>query len=167
VEAIPGEFNATPFVKAHNIPFHELQARIALHIWPHSIKLSPDQSDTYDIPHDTFCNSQILSQKCMSKPTKEDNDASLLAMENRLFGRLMDAMQEQYQAMYAFVDHHVHHLSNSCDNAQPLYNIITDSRSTPPRLNEPTIQENPDGDEISSTSPNLNRPTMQETPDGN
>jgi hypothetical protein len=33
----------------------------------------------------------------MSKPTKEDNDASLLATENPLFGRLMDAMQDQSQ----------------------------------------------------------------------
>jgi hypothetical protein len=58
MEAVHGEFNATPFVMAHNIPFHELQARVALHIWPHSIKLSPDQSDPYDSPNDTFCNSQ-------------------------------------------------------------------------------------------------------------
>jgi hypothetical protein len=103
----------------------------------------------------------------MSKPTKEDNDAMLLAMENRLFDRLMDVMQDQSQSIYAFVDHHVHHFSNCCDNAQPLHNIVIDSSSTPPRLNEPTTQENPDGDEISSTSPNLNRPTIQETPDRN
>jgi hypothetical protein len=32
VEAAPDELNATPFVMAHNIPFHELQARVALHI---------------------------------------------------------------------------------------------------------------------------------------
>jgi hypothetical protein len=32
VEALPGEFNAMPFVMAHNIPFHELQAHVALHI---------------------------------------------------------------------------------------------------------------------------------------
>jgi hypothetical protein len=102
----------------------------------------------------------------MSKPTKEDNDASLLAMENRLLDRLMDAMQGQSKAMYAFVDHHVHHLSNSCDNAQPLHNSVADSSSNPPHLNEPTIQETPDGDEISSTSPNSNRPTIEETPDG-
>jgi hypothetical protein len=105
----------------------------------------------------------------MSKPTKEDNDASLLAMDNRLFDCLMDAMQYQSQAMYAFVDCHinVHHLSSSCDNAQPLHNVIADSSSNPPDLNEPTSQEtNPDGDEISSTSPNSNRPTIQETPDG-
>jgi hypothetical protein len=102
VEAVPGEFNATPFFMAHNILFHELQARVALHIWPHSIKLSPDQSDPYDIPNDTFCNSQILSQKFMPKPTKEDNDASFLATENRLFDHLIDAMQDQSQAMYAF-----------------------------------------------------------------
>jgi hypothetical protein len=102
----------------------------------------------------------------MLKPTKEYNDASLLSMENRLFDRLMDVMQDQSQAIYAFVDHHVHHFSNCCDNAQPLHNSVTDSSSTPPRLNEPTIQETLDGDEISSTSPNLNIPTIQETADG-
>jgi hypothetical protein len=102
----------------------------------------------------------------MSKPTKEDNGAILLAMENHLFDRLMDVMQDQSQAMYDFVDLHVHHLSNSCDNAQPLHNSIADSSSNPPHLNEPTSQETPDVDEISSTSPNSNRPTIQETPDG-
>jgi hypothetical protein len=86
----------------------------------------------------------------MSKPTNEDNDASLLAMESRLFNRLMDAMQDQYQAMYAFVDCHVHHFSNSCDNVQPLHYSVADSISNPPRWNEPTIQETPDGDEIST-----------------
>jgi hypothetical protein len=166
VEAVPGEFNATQFFMAHNIPFHELRACVALHIWPHSIKLSPDQSDPYDIPNDAFCNSQILSQNCMSKPNKKDNDASFSSMENRLFGRVMDPMQDQSQAMHAFVDRHIHQLSNSCDTAQPLHNIITDSSSTPPRLDESTIQETPYGDEISSTSPNLIRPTIQETPDG-
>jgi hypothetical protein len=166
VDDAPGEFNATPFVVKHKIPFHELQARVAFHIWPHSIKLSPDQSDPYDIPNDMLCNSQILSQNCMSKPPKEDNDASLLAMQNRLFDRLMDAMQDQSQAIYTFVDHHVHHLSNSCDSAQPLHNSIADCSSTPPSLKEPTIQDNPDGKEISSTSPNSNIPTIQETPDG-
>jgi hypothetical protein len=140
VEAVPGKFNATPFDMAHNISFHELQARFALHIWRHSIKISPDQSDPYAIPNDMFCNSQILSQNCMSKPTKEDNDASLLAMENHVFDRLMDAMQDQSQAMYAFVDRHVHYFSNSCDNAQRLHNSVTDSSSNPPCLNEPTIQ---------------------------
>jgi hypothetical protein len=38
VKAVPGEFNPMPFAMAHNIPFDELQARVALHIWPHSIK---------------------------------------------------------------------------------------------------------------------------------
>jgi hypothetical protein len=137
LEVVPIEFNATPFVMTHNIPSHELQARVALHSCTHSIKLSPDQSDPYDIPNYTFCNSQILSQNCMSKPTKEDNDASLLAMENRLFDRLMDAMQDQSQAMYAVVERHVHHLSNSCDNAQPLHNSIADSSINLPHLNEP------------------------------
>jgi hypothetical protein len=87
-------------------------------------------------------------------------------MENRLFGHLMDAMQDQSQAMYAFIDRHVHHFSNSCDNAQPLYTSVADSSSTPHRVNGPTIQETPDDDEISSTSPNSNIPTIQETPDG-
>jgi hypothetical protein len=67
-----------------------------------------------------FCNSQILSQTGMSKPIKEDNDANLLATENHIFDRLMDAMQDHYQSMYAFIDCHVHHLSNYCDNAQPV-----------------------------------------------
>jgi hypothetical protein len=165
-EAAPHQFNATPLVMVHNIPFHELQACVALYIWPHSIKISPDQSDPYGIPNDTFCNSQVLSQNCMSKPTKEDNDASLFATENRLFDRLMDIMQDKSQAMYAFVDRNIHHFSNSCDNAQPLHIIIKEYSSTPPRLSEPTIHDTPDGDEISSTSPNLNRPTIQETPDG-
>jgi hypothetical protein len=62
LETVPGKFNATPFVMAHTIPFHELQACVALHIWPHSIKILPNQSDPYDTPDDTFCNSQILSQ---------------------------------------------------------------------------------------------------------
>jgi hypothetical protein len=90
----------------------------------------------------------------MSKSTKEENDASLLALENHLFDRLMDAMQDQSQAMYAFVDR-VHHFSNSCDNAQPLYNSVADSSSNHPCLNKPTIQETPDVDEISSNSPRL------------
>jgi hypothetical protein len=116
VKAVPSEFNVTRFVKVHNIPFHELQAHVALHIWPHSIKLSPDQLGPYDTPHDMVCNSQTLSQSCMSKPTKEDNDASFIAMENRLFDCLMDAMQDQSQVVYAFVESYVHHFSNSCDN---------------------------------------------------
>jgi hypothetical protein len=102
----------------------------------------------------------------MSKPTKEDNFASLLVMENCLFDRLMDAMQYKSQSMYAFVDRHVHQLYNYCDKEQPLHNIVTYSSSTPPSLNEPTIPDTPYGYEISSTSPNSNRPTIQETPDG-
>jgi hypothetical protein len=46
VEAVPGEFNATQFGMAHSIHFDELQAHVALHIWPQSIKISPDQSQT-------------------------------------------------------------------------------------------------------------------------
>jgi hypothetical protein len=29
VEAVPSEFNATPFVMAHTISFHKIQARVA------------------------------------------------------------------------------------------------------------------------------------------
>jgi hypothetical protein len=145
VEALPIEFNATPFAMAHNIPFRELQYRIALlHIWPHSIKISPNQWYPYDIPNDTFCNSQILSHNGMSKPTKEDNGASLLAMENHLFDRLCDAMKDQSQNMYEFMNHaledrQVLHLSNYCDNTQPLYNSFTATINIPPHLNETTI----------------------------
>jgi hypothetical protein len=53
VEAVPGHFNATPFFMAHSIPFDEIQVCVVLHvICPHSIKISPDQSDPYDIPND-------------------------------------------------------------------------------------------------------------------
>jgi hypothetical protein len=90
---------------AYSIPSHELQARVGLNIWPHSINISPDQSDPYGVPNDMFYNSQILSQNCMLKPTKEDNEASLIAMENLLFDRLFDATKDQSQAMYAFMDH--------------------------------------------------------------
>jgi hypothetical protein len=134
----------------------------------------------------------------MSKPTKEYNDASLLAMENRLFDRLFDATKDQSQAMYAFMDYvsphsngptiqetpddddisstpphsneptiqESHHLSNSCDNTQPLHNSFTDTNITTPHSNAPTIQETPDGDKISSNPPHLNEPTIQESPDG-
>jgi hypothetical protein len=98
VEAVPSKFNATPL--SWHTTFCFMNSKLVLHyIWPHSIKLSPDQPDSYDTPNDTFCNSQILSQNVMSKPIKEDNDASLLAMENRLFDRLLDAMQYQSQAI--------------------------------------------------------------------
>jgi hypothetical protein len=55
----------------------------------------------------------------MSKPTKENNDAGLLVMENCLFDHLFDATKYQSQAMYAFMD------------------------QVSPHSNEPTIQENP------------------------
>jgi hypothetical protein len=87
-------------------------------------------------------------------------------MENYLFDNLMGAMQDQYQSVYAFIDRHVHHLSNSCDNVQPLHNSVADSISTPPCLNEPTIQETPDNDEISITPPYSNALPFQETPYG-
>jgi hypothetical protein len=32
VEAVPGELNTTPFVMAHNIPFHGLQARCIVYL---------------------------------------------------------------------------------------------------------------------------------------
>jgi hypothetical protein len=82
----------------------------------------------------------------MSKLTKEDNDASLLAMENHLFYHLFDTMKHQPQAMYAFMDHgledhQVHHLANSCENTQPLHNSFTHTISTPPHSNGPTNQD--------------------------
>jgi hypothetical protein len=134
----------------------------------------------------------------MSKSTNDDYDATLLTMENRLFGRLFDATKDHSQSMYAFMDHiyphsntptinetqhddnkissthrhsnepviwESHHLSNYCDNTQPLYNSFTDTNITPPHLNEPTIKETPDGNQISSTSPHSNEPTIQESPD--
>jgi hypothetical protein len=68
MEAVPVEFNVIPFFVAHSIPYHEIQARVALHSWPHYIKTPPNRSDPYGIPHNMFCNSQILSQKCPSEP---------------------------------------------------------------------------------------------------
>jgi hypothetical protein len=114
VSILEVESNATPFIMAHIIPFHELQARVALHIWPHSIKLSPDQSDPYGTPNTVSCNSHILSQNCMSKLTKEDDDASLIATENRIFDCFMDAMKYQSQAIYAFIDHILEVGGSSC-----------------------------------------------------
>jgi hypothetical protein len=63
VEVLSGEFNATPFVMAHNIPIDESPRKAAFKIWPHSIKLSSDQTDPYDITSETFCNTQIISQQ--------------------------------------------------------------------------------------------------------
>jgi hypothetical protein len=45
VEAISGEFNATPFVIAHNIPINKILRKAAFKIWPHSIKLLSDQTN--------------------------------------------------------------------------------------------------------------------------
>jgi hypothetical protein len=162
MEAVPGEFNATPFFMARKILFHELQDRVALNIWPHSINILPDQSNPYDIPKDTFYNSQILSQNCMLKPTKEDNDASFLAMENYLFGRLFDAMKDQSQAMYAFMEHISPHSNEPTIQETPDDDEIS---RTPPHSNKPHIQESPDGDEIVITPPYMNELPMQETPD--
>jgi hypothetical protein len=127
VEAVPGEFNATPFLMAHNISFHKIQAHAALHIWPHSIKISPGQLDYYDIPNFIFCNSKILSQKCPSEPYSEENEASLLVMENCLFDHLQDSMTMQSRAIYEML-HHVFEdnifelASNSKGNTELLYN---------------------------------------------
>jgi hypothetical protein len=144
---------------AHTIPFHELQARVALHIWRHSIKISHDQSDPYDIPNDTlFYNSQKLS-----KNSKEDNNTSLFAMENHLFDHLFDAIKDQSQAMYAFMDH-----ISSYSNGPFIQEIPNSDKisSTPPHSNEPTVQESPEGDEMSITLPYLNKLPIQETSDG-
>jgi hypothetical protein len=98
VEALPGEFNATPFFVAHNIPFHK--SKLVLHcIFGHTLS-SPDQSDPYDIPDDIFCNSQILSHNCPSEPSSEEDKASLLAMESHLFGHLQDSTKLQTRSIY-------------------------------------------------------------------
>jgi hypothetical protein len=124
-DAAPVEFNSSPFVATHTIPFDEIQARVALHILPHSIKISPDQLDPYEIQIDMFCNSQILSQKCPSEPSSEKNEASLLAMENYLFNHLLDSMKLQTRSIceilhHILEDHHFDLASNFNVNAEPM-----------------------------------------------
>jgi hypothetical protein len=58
--------------------FHDIQAHAALHIWPHSIKMSPVQPDPYDIPNDMFCNSQILSHKLQQVDLKRETMSLVL-----------------------------------------------------------------------------------------
>jgi hypothetical protein len=136
MEAIPDEFNATPlFVMAHNIPFHEIQARVAFHIWPHSIKISPDQLDPYGIPNDMFYNSQIISQKFPSEPSSKEIKASSLAMEIHFFDCLQDSTKLQTRAIYeilhhVFEDHHFDFASNLKGYTKPLYNICPENNTT-------------------------------------
>jgi hypothetical protein len=110
VEAIWGEFNATPFVMAHNIPIDKILRKAALKIWPQSIKLSSDQTDFYDITSETFCNTQILSQQSGGQELDLAIafDASLLAMEYRLYDRLLTSLQYQSVGLYA----HMHILEH-------------------------------------------------------
>jgi hypothetical protein len=135
VEAVPDEFNATPFVKAHNISFQEIQARVPLHMWPHSIKIPPKKIDPYDTPSNMFCNSQIISQKCPSEPSSEEHKASLLSTETCLFDRLLDSMKLQTRAIYDILhhvleDHHFDLASNLKGNTKPLYNRCPENNTT-------------------------------------
>jgi hypothetical protein len=135
LEAVLGDIIATLFILAHKIPFHEIQALVALHICPHSIKISPDQSDPYGIPNNMFCNYQTLSQKRPSEPSSEDNEASLLAMENCPFDHWQDSMKLQTRAIYEILhhvleDHHFDLASNSKGNTKPLYHRCPNNNTT-------------------------------------
>jgi hypothetical protein len=93
VEAISGKFNATPFVVAKNIPIDKIIRKAAFKIWPHSIKLSSDKTYPYDIISETFCNTQILSQQYRGEELDLTTafDANLLAMENRLYEKMLNS----------------------------------------------------------------------------
>jgi hypothetical protein len=112
VEAISGEFNATPFVMAHNITIDEILTKVAFKIWPHSIKLSSDQTDRHDITSETFCKTQIISQQSRGQELDLTTafDASLLAMENLLYYRLLTSIQDQSVGLYA----HMNILEHAC-----------------------------------------------------
>jgi hypothetical protein len=125
LEAAPREFNATPFVMAHTIPFCEIQVRVALHIWPHSIKISPDRSDPYDIPNDMSSNSQTIYQKCASKPSSEEKKASLLVIENCLFDRLQDSFKLQTRAIYDILHHFLE---------DPHFDLVSNLKGIPNRF---------------------------------
>jgi hypothetical protein len=153
VQATLIESSATPFVMAHTIPFHEIQAHVALHIWPHSIKISPGKSEPYDITNDMFCNSQIISQKCPSKPSSEENEASLLVMEHHLFDRLQDSTKLQRRALYYMLhhvleDYHFYLSSNSKGNTKPLYNRFPKNNTT----EQPSLNSTSDSKENTKTS---------------
>jgi hypothetical protein len=128
----PSKFNATPFVMAHNITFDEIQARVALYIWPHSMKISPEQFKPYDIPNNMFCDSKIISQNCPSESSSEENEASLLAMENRLFDHLPDSTKLQTRAIYETLHcvlegYHFELAYNLKGNAKTLCNSCPDN----------------------------------------
>jgi hypothetical protein len=82
-----------------------------------------------------FCNSQILSQKCPSEPSSEENEASLLTKENNhIFDCLQDSMKLQTRAIYEILhhileNHHFHRASNLKGNTKPLNNICPDNNT--------------------------------------
>jgi hypothetical protein len=109
----------------------------------------------------------------MLKPTKEDNYASLLVMENCLLDCLMDAMQYQSQAMYAlwtiFLFIQINQLSKrlqtTTKSAVPIlirtYQLSKRLQMTAMKSATPLlilthyllpIQETPDGNEIATSS---------------
>jgi hypothetical protein len=81
-----------------------------------------------------FCNSQILSQKCQSEPSSEENEASLLTMKNIFFDHLQDPMKLQTRPIYKILqhvleDHHFDLASNLKGNTEPFYNRCPDNNT--------------------------------------
>jgi hypothetical protein len=82
-----------------------------------------------------FAIPKILSQKCPSEPSSEKNEASFLAMENRLFDHLQDSMKLQTRAIYEILhhvleDHHFDLASKSKGNTGPIYNRCPENNTT-------------------------------------
>jgi hypothetical protein len=143
VEAISDKFNAMPFVMAHNIPIDKILRKAAFKILPHSIKLSSDQTDPYDIKSETFCNTQILSQQSRGQELDltTDFDASLLAMENRLYDRLLTSLQDQPVGLYAHMNILEHERGVHSPTKPPTPTTQDSSDLTPSSGNTQLFQE--------------------------
>jgi hypothetical protein len=71
--------------------FRFMNSKLVLHcIFDHTLRKYHLINQTPMTSQETRFVTHKYSPKMVSKQTKEDNDASLLAMENRLFDRLMD-----------------------------------------------------------------------------
>jgi hypothetical protein len=143
VEAISGEFNATPFVMDQNIPIDKILRKAAFKNLPHSIKLSSDQTDPYDITSESFCNTQILSQKYRRQELDLTTafDASLLAMENRLYDQLLTCIQDQSVGLYAHMNILEHERGVNYPTKPPTPTTQDSSDLTPSIGNTQTFQE--------------------------
>jgi hypothetical protein len=143
VEAISGEFNATPFVVAHNIPIDEILRRAAFKIWLHSIKMSSDQTDHYDITSLTFCKTQVLSQQSRGQELDLTTafDASFLAMENRLYDRLLTSLQDQSVGLYEHMNILEHEHGVHSPTKPPTPTTQDSSDLTPSIGNTQSFQE--------------------------